>query len=183
MKKTQVERLLAYVTGMVNQQLLLAVCGKSNRTSYVRNVLIVLTACVVGTGFRVRCSAICHRKRECERSTRCGRSGGWWIVRWARCRRVESNTAYDQCSDSNNLKLQRSRSAASSLRRRFGNISSRRESYRADPELLQRFGRLFSPPDVRSIISGCGSHARQVCVSSTHAAVDSTFTREASRPA
>src|SRR5258707_12517452 len=74
---------------------------------------------------------------------------------------VESNTAYDQCSDSNNLKLQRSRSAASSLRRRFGKISSRRESYRADPELLQRFGRLFSPPDVRSIISGCGSHARQ----------------------
>jgi hypothetical protein len=74
---------------------------------------------------------------------------------------VASNTAYNQCSDSNNLKLQRSRSAASSLRRRFGKISSRRESYRADPELLQRFGRLFSPPDVRSIISGCGSHARQ----------------------
>src|SRR3982750_4394683 len=60
---------------------------------------------------------------------------------------VESNTAYDQCSDSNNLKLQRSRSAASSLRRRFGKISSRQESYRADPKLLQRFGRLFSPPD------------------------------------
>src|SRR5438270_10049318 len=74
---------------------------------------------------------------------------------------VGSNTAYDQCSDSNNLKRQRSRSAASSLRRRFGKISSRQESYRADPELLQRFGRLFSPPDVRSIISGCGSHARQ----------------------
>src|SRR3954452_12087847 len=74
---------------------------------------------------------------------------------------VESNTAYDQCSDSNNLKRQRSRSAASSLRRRFGKISSRPGSYRADPELLQRFGRLFSPPDVRSIISGCGSHARQ----------------------
>src|SRR3982750_3367051 len=74
---------------------------------------------------------------------------------------VESNTAYDQCSDSNNLKRQRSRSAASSLRRRFGNISSRQESYRADPELLQRFGRLFSAPDARSIISGCGSHAQQ----------------------
>src|SRR3954454_5903450 len=74
---------------------------------------------------------------------------------------VESNTAYDQCSDSNNLKRQRSRSAASSLRRRFGKISSRQESYRADPELLQRFGRLFSPPDARSIISGCGSHAQQ----------------------
>src|SRR5436190_24084454 len=75
---------------------------------------------------------------------------------------VESNTAYDQCSDSSNLKLQRSRSAASSLRRRFGKISSRQESYRADPELLQRFGRLFSPPDARSIISGCGSHAQKI---------------------
>src|SRR5947209_270748 len=74
---------------------------------------------------------------------------------------VESNTTYDQCSDSNNLKRQRSRSAASSLRRRFGKISLRQERYRADPELLQRFGRLFSPPDARSIISGCGSHAQQ----------------------
>ena len=57
---------------------------------------------------------------------------------------VASNTAYDQCSDSNNLKLQRLRSVASSLRKRFGKISSRRESYPADPEPLQRFGRLFS---------------------------------------
>src|SRR4051794_20602600 len=75
------------ITGEPKYADLLAACGKSNQTSYIRNVLMVLTACVVGTGFRVRCSAICHRKRECERSTRCGRSGGWWIVRWARCRR------------------------------------------------------------------------------------------------
>jgi hypothetical protein len=72
-----------------------------------------------------------------------------------------SNTEFDQCSDSNDSKRQQSQSAASSLQRRFENISSRQESYREDPNRLQRFGRLYWPPDLLGVLTLESSPSKQ----------------------
>jgi transposase-like protein len=48
------------------------------------------------------------------------------IMLWSRTI-VASNTGFDRCSDSNDSRRQPSRSAASSLQGRFGNISSRQK--------------------------------------------------------
>src|SRR3954468_4293275 len=47
---------------------------------------------------------------------------------------AESNSGFDECSDLNDSRRQQSPSAASNLQRRFGNISSKQESWQADPK-------------------------------------------------
>jgi hypothetical protein len=72
-----------------------------------------------------------------------------------------SNSEFDQCSDSNGSKRQQSQSAASSLQRRFENISSRQESYQEDPKQLQTFGALYWPPDLLGVLAAESSPSKQ----------------------
>jgi hypothetical protein len=68
---------------------------------------------------------------------------------------------FDRCLDSNDSKRQPSQSAASSLQRRFENTSSKQESYREDPKRLQRFGRLYWPPDLAGVLPAESSPSKQ----------------------